>query len=294
MKPGQRKCSSSAIFWTIVGLPCRRVRCAAAFCAFDCTGYWARLSQHARRHAAAVVCVDGPDDSRQRKKPGAGDRPRGAHSACAGRRGRGPEPRPDRAARRILRARRCSASLPRSRARSSLIAASPNGRVRLGPTILRLAASVRTDFVGGARPFISRLSSELRETVDLASVRNDHLVFIDQVIGSHRLRTVSAVGETLSAVLHRQRQGLSQPARRRRDRAPDRRGLRGAHAEDADAARCAARGPQAGAQDRRRLRSRGAHARHLRRRRRAARSARQCRWRSRCRCRPSASNSSGR
>src|SRR5689334_12557813 len=28
-----------------------------------------------------------------------------------------------------------------------LIAASPNGRVRLGPTILRLAASARTDFV---------------------------------------------------------------------------------------------------------------------------------------------------
>ena len=47
-----------------------------------------------------------------------------------------------------------------------------------------------------ARPFITRLSHELRETVDLASVRHDHLVFIDQVIGSHRLRTVSAVGET--------------------------------------------------------------------------------------------------
>jgi len=27
-------------------------------------------------------------------------------------------------------------------------------------------------------------------------VRRDHLMFIDQVIGSHRLRTVSAVGET--------------------------------------------------------------------------------------------------
>jgi len=77
-----------------------------------------------------------------------------------------------------------------------LIAASPNGRVRLGPTLLRLAASLRSDFAGWARPFISRLSSELRETVDLASVRNDHLVFIDQVIGSHRLRTVSAVGES--------------------------------------------------------------------------------------------------
>ena len=77
-----------------------------------------------------------------------------------------------------------------------VIAASPTGRVRLGPTILRLAASVRTDFVTLARPFIVKLSNELRETVDLATVKRDHLVFIDQVIGSHRLRTVSAVGET--------------------------------------------------------------------------------------------------
>jgi DNA-binding IclR family transcriptional regulator len=77
-----------------------------------------------------------------------------------------------------------------------VIAASPNGRVRLGPTILRLAASVRTDFNALARPFLVKLSGELRETVDLATVKRDHLVFIDQVIGSQRLRTVSAVGET--------------------------------------------------------------------------------------------------
>ena len=77
-----------------------------------------------------------------------------------------------------------------------LIAASPNGRVRLGPTILRLAASARTDFVAAARPFLAQLSSELKETADLAVVKNDHLVFVDQVIGSQRLRTVSAVGET--------------------------------------------------------------------------------------------------
>jgi DNA-binding IclR family transcriptional regulator len=77
-----------------------------------------------------------------------------------------------------------------------LIAASPNGRVRLGPTILRLAASARTDFVAIARPFLVQLSNELKETVDLAVVKKDHLVFIDQVIGSHRLRAVSAVGET--------------------------------------------------------------------------------------------------
>src|SRR5215472_1262759 len=44
-----------------------------------------------------------------------------------------------------------------------VIAASPNGRVRLGPTILRLAASARTDFVAVVRPYLTQLSSELRE-----------------------------------------------------------------------------------------------------------------------------------
>ena len=77
-----------------------------------------------------------------------------------------------------------------------VIAASPMGRVRLGPAILRLAASVHTDFVALVRPFLVQLSHELRETVDLASIKRDHLVFIDQVIGPQRLRTVSAVGES--------------------------------------------------------------------------------------------------
>src|SRR6187399_3203109 len=35
-----------------------------------------------------------------------------------------------------------------------VIAASPNARVRIGPTILRLANSVQTDFVSIARPFL--------------------------------------------------------------------------------------------------------------------------------------------
>src|SRR6476661_1996853 len=77
-----------------------------------------------------------------------------------------------------------------------LIAASPTGRVRLGPAILRLAASARTDFVALARPFLVKLSNELNETVDLAAIKKDHLIFVDQVIGPQRLRTVSAVGET--------------------------------------------------------------------------------------------------
>jgi DNA-binding IclR family transcriptional regulator len=77
-----------------------------------------------------------------------------------------------------------------------VIAASPTGRVRLGPTLLRLAASVHTDFASLARPFLTKLSAELRETVDLSTIKDDHLVFIDQVTGSQRLRAVSAVGET--------------------------------------------------------------------------------------------------
>lgn len=76
-----------------------------------------------------------------------------------------------------------------------LIAASPTGRVRLGPIIPRLAASAQLDFVAAARPILVQLSAELKETVDLAVVRNDHMVFVDQVTGSHRLRAVSAVGE---------------------------------------------------------------------------------------------------
>ena len=77
-----------------------------------------------------------------------------------------------------------------------LIAASPTGRVRLGPTILRLASSVPNDFAATARTFLLALSNELGETVDLAAVKRDHLVFIDQVIGPQRLRAVSGVGET--------------------------------------------------------------------------------------------------
>jgi DNA-binding IclR family transcriptional regulator len=61
--------------------------------------------------------------------------------------------------------------------------------------LLRLAASARTDFVALARPFLVRLSNELNETVDLATIKKDHLIFVDQVIGPHRLRAVSAVGE---------------------------------------------------------------------------------------------------
>ena len=76
-----------------------------------------------------------------------------------------------------------------------LISASPTGRVVLGPALLRLANNVATSFTAVARPYLLQLSSDLKETVDLAAIKKDRLIFIDQVEGSHRLRTVSAIGE---------------------------------------------------------------------------------------------------
>jgi DNA-binding IclR family transcriptional regulator len=76
-----------------------------------------------------------------------------------------------------------------------LMAASPNGRVRLGMEILALAANSKIDIVEIAHPHIKQLSEATGETVDLAVLRRDHLVFLDQVAGHHRLRAVSAVGE---------------------------------------------------------------------------------------------------
>ena len=76
-----------------------------------------------------------------------------------------------------------------------LIAASPNAKLRLGPALRRLAGSVETDTLSLARPVLKALAVELGETVDLAAVKGSAMVFIDQIVGTQRLRTVSAVGE---------------------------------------------------------------------------------------------------
>lgn len=76
-----------------------------------------------------------------------------------------------------------------------LMAASPGGRVRLGMEIHSLAAGSPMDIVALCRPHLEALAQASGETVDLAMLSGDHLVFVDQVAGSHRLRAVSAVGE---------------------------------------------------------------------------------------------------
>ncbi len=77
-----------------------------------------------------------------------------------------------------------------------VMSASPEGRLRLGPEIHLLAASGRLDVAKIAHPFLVTLARKTGETVDLAALRNDHLVFVDQVVGQQRLRAVSSVGET--------------------------------------------------------------------------------------------------
>jgi DNA-binding IclR family transcriptional regulator len=67
--------------------------------------------------------------------------------------------------------------------------------IKLGPEIHALSAAHRIDIIELAHPFLKKLSEQTGETVDLAKLNGDHLIFVDQVAGSHRLRTISSVGE---------------------------------------------------------------------------------------------------
>jgi DNA-binding IclR family transcriptional regulator len=70
------------------------------------------------------------------------------------------------------------------------------GPYRLGPEIARMAATVRRSVVFDLHPFIEELSRELEETVDLSILDGDRATFVDQVVSPHRLRAISAVGES--------------------------------------------------------------------------------------------------
>ena len=76
-----------------------------------------------------------------------------------------------------------------------IMSSATEGGLRLGPEIHSLAMASKFDITDTIRPIIKALSDATGETVDLAELRGDKVVFIDQVEGSHRLRTVSAVGD---------------------------------------------------------------------------------------------------
>lgn len=74
-----------------------------------------------------------------------------------------------------------------------LVISGPGG-VRLGPALLRLAASAHTDVAAIARPFIEALGRATRETVDLSVLRGVHAISIDQYACDQELRVISPIG----------------------------------------------------------------------------------------------------
>jgi len=69
-----------------------------------------------------------------------------------------------------------------------------SGGVRLGPALVRLAASAHTDIVAIARPYVESLGRRTRETVDVSVYRGLHAISVDQYPSDHELRVVSPVG----------------------------------------------------------------------------------------------------
>jgi DNA-binding IclR family transcriptional regulator len=79
-------------------------------------------------------------------------------------------------------------------------AVSPSGGFRLGPALASLIVAAAHHFTLAMHPHLARLSRELNETVDLAVLEHDRVLFVDQVAADlHRLRAVSAVGAVFPA-----------------------------------------------------------------------------------------------
>ena len=77
-----------------------------------------------------------------------------------------------------------------------LTTATPDGRVQLGLELVSLGAAVNSDMRRFLRPYLEGLSIKVDETVDLAILDKDRLVFLDQVARPQRLRAVSGIGVT--------------------------------------------------------------------------------------------------
>lgn len=95
-------------------------------------------------------------------------------------------------------------SLPRSTVQritgalldEGLLAHDPgNGGLRLGPELAALGEAAKLDTVKRCRSILLDISRDTGETTDLAVQRGGSMVFLDQIAGVHRLRTVSAVGD---------------------------------------------------------------------------------------------------
>ena len=97
-----------------------------------------------------------------------------------------------------------SVNLPRSTVQRIVSALASEELVRqktgqgitLGAGIQSLALAFGSSPKDRLRPIMQQIADETGETVDLAVLKSGQMLFIDQIIGSHRLRTVSSIGDT--------------------------------------------------------------------------------------------------
>lgn len=75
-----------------------------------------------------------------------------------------------------------------------------DGGITLGPEIQSLARATALELRERMRPVMKSISESTGETVDLAVLEGKRMRFIDQIVGSQRLRTVSSIGETFPLI----------------------------------------------------------------------------------------------
>lgn len=81
-------------------------------------------------------------------------------------------------------------------AAESFVISDPKGRgLMLGPELTTLAGEAQYNIVEHCRLLLTELTHKTGETTDLAVMRGIGMVFLDQVPGTHRLTTISQVGE---------------------------------------------------------------------------------------------------
>ncbi len=76
-----------------------------------------------------------------------------------------------------------------------IVAEKGSSGFKLGPELSALAAATRYNTAEECRLLLTELSQATGETTDLSALRGGGMIFLDQIPGTHRLRTVSAVGD---------------------------------------------------------------------------------------------------
>lgn len=71
-----------------------------------------------------------------------------------------------------------------------------SGGIKLGPEIQSLAHATTGDLKQRMLPVMRDIAAKTGETVDLAILERGRMRFLDQVVGSQRLRAVSSIGES--------------------------------------------------------------------------------------------------